>query len=168
MNNSLFAAAATCAALALGVGGCQDATTPATPDLSPTFARVPTAAEPIDVVTTDPCDGEDIHWIGERTFVTTVTNDATGGYHYTSHRNWKAKGTGLTSGDTYLANFPRNISYTFKGPFPEIYTVVWNNFVTRTGGQGGYLLKTSQKIVVNGNGQVVQDTETYDYVCKVK
>lgn len=168
MNNSLFAVAATCTALALGVGGCQDATTPAAPDVSPAFAMAEHQTEPIDYVSNDPCDGEQIHWIGERTFVTTVTNDGAGGYHYTSHRNWKATGTGLTSGATYLANFPRNVSYTFKGPFPEIYTVVWNNFVTRKGGQGGYLLKTSEKIVVNGNGEVVQDTSTYDYVCKVK
>ena len=169
MRTGISPIVAVCAAMAFSAASCQDSTAPAEQDLAPTFALVQNETVPIDYISTfNACIGEQIHWVGEARYVTTITDDGAGGYHYNSHRNWKATGTGLTSGETYLANFPRNISNYFRGPFPEVYTVVWDNYITMKGGSGGYLLRTSQKLVINGNGEVVQDSNTYEYVCRAQ
>ena len=147
------------------LAACGDTPTQS-PDVPAPSFDVVRATTPIDLVIGNTCDGEDVHFVGEATTVTHVTSDGAGGYHYVSNRNWKAVGTGLTSGDTYLANFPRNISYLFRGPFPEIYTVTWNNYVTRQGSLGGYLLRAAEKIVVNGDGTVVQSESTTELTCK--
>ena len=122
----------------------------------PDLAKVQNEWIPVDLVFLNTCFGEDMHFVGQRKFLLTITDDGDGGFHGNFHRTWTGTVTGLSSGDTYNINFNRGFSEHIRPPFPYVFNQVFRNYITRRGG-GKSQLVLREHYTINANGEFVVD-----------
>ncbi len=87
----------------------------------------------------NPCNGEFVNLSGRLHIVFSVRTDSQGGYHVTQQTDEAARGTGLTSGDTYVGSDNKMESWDAKPPFPQVYTTTHSILLASNGNAPNFL-----------------------------
>src|SRR5918994_841947 len=109
---------------------------------------------PLDLVDTNPCTGEPVHFTGELHILFHVTEDANGGLHVQSQfQPAGVSGTGLVSGEQYRGvGVTRDEAYLPPGELRETTFINRFYFVT-TGPSDNMLATTTIHVTFNANGE---------------
>lgn len=100
----------------------------------------------------NPCNGEFVNLSGRLHIVLSVRTDNAGGYHVTQQTDEVARGTGLTSGDTYVASDNKMESWDAKPPFPQIYTTTHSILLASNGTAPNFLFLYAVHTTVTAAG----------------
>lgn len=125
---------------------------------------------PIDTTVSVPCAaggaGDLIALLGQQHAVFSVTTDAKGGQHISTHfNNVGVSGAGLTTGDQYQSTGVNRFSSNSSGPASE-FTFI-NSFLMISAGAGGNLrVQETVYMTVNANGDVTANVTDITSVCK--
>ncbi len=141
------------------------------------LARLPAQAAvitrtifPIDTAVSVPCAvggaGEMAALVGAQHAVFSVTTDANGGQHISTHFNNRGvTGTGLTTGDSYQSTGVNRFSSSSRGAMNE-FTFI-NSFLMISSGAGSNLLvHETVHMTVNANGAVTVNITDISSECK--
>ncbi len=146
------------------------ATAPLLTGLTAKAAVITRTIIPIDTTVSVPCAvggaGEMVALVGAQLAVFSVTADANGGQHISTHfNNHGVTGTGLTTGDSYQSTGVNRFSSSSRGAMSE-FTFI-NSFLMIGSGAGNNLLvHETVHMTVNANGEVTADITDISSECK--
>jgi hypothetical protein len=154
-------------ALALGSFGSAGALPAlAKADTTTTNVKVPFDNEITFVSCANGGAGEDVHFTGYSHEVFHVTLHPSGEYQMTAHFNLQgAKGTGLTTGDTYQVIHNGN-QVVHIGKVGDTFIEVLNFRIIGPGPGNNYLSHMNFYVTVNANGEVTTQVENIKVTCK--
>lgn len=111
-------------------------------------------------------EGEDVFIVGGGTTVFRPTIDSNGGIHTTFKFVSHYHGTGLVTGDMYVANHTHTEVVNVRpGDLPFTETLVEHVKLTGTGQASDLRIRETYHITVNANGQVSVETSIATAVC---
>jgi hypothetical protein len=122
--------------------------------------------EPIDLVDTNSCTGEPVHFTGELHILFHLTEDANGGLHVQSHfQPQGVSGTGLVSGEQYRAvGVTREEAYFPPGELRETTFIDRFYFVSK-GPSENMLATTTTHVTFNANGEPTAELFRLELKC---
>jgi hypothetical protein len=125
---------------------------------------------PLDIVVWNPCAlegaGEMVALLGREHAVFSVTADANGGWHVSTHfNNQGVAGAGLTTGDKYQGTGNNRFTSTSRGAMGE-FTFINNFHVTSTGAGRNLLLHETVHVTVDANGEIAASVAEIIVECR--
>ena len=110
-------------------------------------------------------DGEDVHLTGTIHSKYMTVLDGNGGFHDKLHEHSNDfRGTGLTSGDTYVGTYAN--SSTWNGSVGETMTVtIYLNLISK-GSRDNIQIRERAHYTINANGELTVDNYKFEVVCK--
>ena len=111
------------------------------------------------------CDGEEVAFSGDITFITHTTENAAGGALFVQHVNFgHVTATGLTSGSTYQMTEAENYVTTLSGDQSTFISVIDGHLVG-SGPNGNTNLQIVSKMTVNADGTVTASFDRFNVTC---
>ena len=125
---------------------------------------------PLDTTVFNPCavggQGELVALSGELHAVFSVTADAHGGRHVSTHfNNQGVAGVGLTTGDKYRGTGNNRFNSNAQGAMSE-FTFVNNFHVISAGGDSNLLLHETVHVTITANGEIAASTVNIIVGCR--